>query len=74
MFVPSDRIELSPPALQTGARHHESFEGASPGMVPGLHRHLFGCQRVGGATSVRGSPGNRTRFYRLRVDCFAIKA
>ena len=42
------------------ALSHLSFEGASPGMAPGLHRRLFGFQRTGGATSVRGSRGSRT--------------
>lgn len=73
-FVPRSGVEPDPPRFQRSARHHESLRGASPGMAPGHHRHLFSCQRADGATVVRGSPRNRTGFVRVRTACFAIKA
>lgn len=33
LYVPSNGVEPSPPALQAGAHHHESFPGIKTGVV-----------------------------------------
>lgn len=72
-MVPRPGVEPGPPALQTSARHHESFRGKGWAWRPTTMISYLVFKDLGDRRRHRGSPGNRTPLARLRVGGFAAK-